>query len=592
MIAILTGKQTVAKQIAQALDIDMKTGNGEYFYGRGFMVAWASGEPVTFLPPEDSGRNRLAKSGLPFIPEAFTLSVRKKKTQKGWVADKAAVKQLELIQNIFNGCSSLIAATDASEAGELVFRNAYAFLNCSKPFKRLWLNSLAANAIREGFKNPKESSLYDNLYAAAGCRVKADYMVKFNASRAFSLATGLANHPLGRLQTPTLAMVCKRFFEHRKFISTRFFEHRISLGKDGLFLHFTLGRSGKSKRKAEKTYAYLKTFHTALVTKVEAQTVILPAPELYNLAALQEDANLRYGFSAAQTLEIAWKLYEGKFISHPLADSRSIPENIFHTIPKILRQTAAYCGLADSLQLMDWENLNRRSLGDMDASTHHALLPTGVYPGYQPKNSKLVYNMVAARTLEAFAPDCEKEAMRVEAAIGNLVLESKQSRVTVPGWLAVQNRGEGKAEGNAAFPAVEEGETVQISGWNLITKKTLPPPLYTEASLLAAMENARLGTSETRTTVIEALFENNYIERRGQNIVPAEKGLVVYNCVKDMRIASVEQSGGWERMLSGVACGKQDAETFMAAFKIFTRQVTEEILALGFKPKSSGEGKK
>jgi DNA topoisomerase-3 len=580
MTAIITDSANIAKQFALVLNMDVKTEDAGYFQGHGFTLVWAGEELLSLLPPE----NRPGKSDLPFIPETFTLSVRKKKTKTRMVTDKSAAKQLNVIRKVFDECESIVVATDAEEKGELTFRRIYSYLDCKKPFQRLWLNSLAAGAIREGFNNLKEGALYDNLYAAADCRAKADFLISVNASHAFGLATGLVNRPLGRLEIPGLAMICKRFLEYRKFIPIRFYEHRITLEKDRMFQSFALPVSLKNRRKAEKIYERLKTFHTAQITKVETQSRIQPAPTLYGLTSLQADACVRYGFSPAKTMEIARKLCEEKLISHPLTDSRHIPEDVFETIPKIIRHTAAYCGLGNCLKVMDWNNLNSRSVDSTDVSGHHALIPTGIYPGYLPKDDRTVYEMIVCRTLEAFAPDCQKEFIRIEAAIGDLVLVSEKSKIITPGWRAIQSRAEDREQDEAgesdAFPQFTEGETVRISGWNLLTRKTLPKPLYTGASLLLAMEDAALGTAETRTRIIESLFSCGYVERRGQSLIPTEKGLVVYNCVKNTRIADMQQAGGWERMLIDVREGRQEAGTFMTAFKIFTGQVTEEILAI------------
>jgi DNA topoisomerase-3 len=587
MIAVITDKTGFARQIAQALNIDATTENEGYFRGHDFTLVWTGGELISLSPPEEYGTNRLTGNSLPCIPDTFSFDIRKKKTAKGTViTGKSAVKQLNIIKKVFDESESIIVATDFGEAGEWHFRRIYTYLDCKKPFKRLWINFLTPNSIREGLKNLAEGSPYDCLYAVADCRAKADYLMDINASPAFGLATGLVNRPLGRLQIPVLAMVCKRYRERRNFISTLFFEHRISLGKDGLFLSLALPCTMKNRRNAEKIYEHLKTLPAARVTKVENRNRVQPAPKLYNLTALQKDANERYGLSATQTLEIARKLYERKVISHPLTESRYIPEDIFSTIPKIIRQTAVYCKMKDKPDLIDMENLNRRSVKEENTqlTSHPALIPTGVYPGYLPKDEKNVYEMIVSRMFEAFAPDCKKDVIRVEAAAGNLVFESNRSQIIVPGWRAVQNREEDReedeAEANDIFPVFTEGETVHISGWNLLTRKTLPSPLYTEANLLSEMEKAGLGTPSTRASIIESLLSCGYLEWQGQNLTPTEKGQVVYHCVKDMQIADTGQAGGWERMLADVGRGEQNADTFMTAFKIFTGQVTEEILSL------------
>jgi DNA topoisomerase-3 len=579
MIIIFTDTPGVARQIARALNMDVKTGDDGYFYGRGFTLAWADRDLLSIPLPE----NRPAKSDLPPVPESLTPAVRKKKTTKGMITDRPAAKQLNIIKKLLDGCDSIIVATDAGEAGELHFRTLYSFLDCNRPYSRLWLHSLTAGAIREGFGNLRERSLYDNLYAAADCRAKADYLTGISAGPAFGLSSGLVNCPLGRLQTPVLAMIGKRLAEYRKFVPVPFHECHVTLEKNGLFQTFTLPGSIKDRRKAEKIHERMKAFPAAQVTRVEIHNRIQPAPPLYDLTALQEDAHARCGFPAAKTMETAGKLYGDRLISHPLTDARHIPGEVFTAIPKILRQTACYCGMEDCLKVMERDNLNRNSVqdGNSHPAAHYAIIPTGVYPGYLPEEDRAIYEMIVCRTLEAFAPDCQKEFIRTEAAIGSFIPVSEKSKIIVPGWRSVRNGEEDREWDETGekddFPEFTEGETVRIYGGSLVTRKTLPPTLYTEAGLLSMMEEAGLGTAATRTQVIESLLSCGYVERWGQRLVPAEKGQVVYNCVKNMRIADVKAAGGWERMLAEVSRGGQDAETFMAAFKIFTRQATEEI---------------
>jgi len=610
MIAILTEKPSVAKDIAQALNIATKPEKEGYFQGHGYMITYAFGHLVSLALPEDYGKKRLGKTDLPYLPNPFTLTVRKKKTQKGMVTDNSATKQLEIIRKVFSECESIIVATDAGREGELIFRYIYSYLGCKKPFKRLWINSMTNQAIRDGFKNLRDGALYDNLYAAADCRAKADYLIGINASSALAHATGIVNNSLGRVQTPTLAMICNRFLEHRKFVSSSFYEHHLTLEKDELLRKFIRIQTTEDKEEAEKIYERLKTSKTAQITNVETECRMQQSPLLYDLTALQKEANNRYQLSAEKTLEIAQKLYENRLISYPRTGSRYIPKDVFSTVPNIIRFTANHCGFRDALQVMNWDNLNRHSVDDSKITDHHALIPTGVYPAYLPKEEKTIYEMIVSQMLEAFAPCCQKEFTRLEALLGEERFESKKSRILYQGWRSILNREEDREEDEAgekdAIPEFSEGQTATVSGCSVITKKTLPKPLYTEASLLSAMEGAGrqleneeqrealkdcgLGTPATRAAIIETLLARDYIERSGRSLIPTEKGIVVYNCVKQMRIADVELTGNWEKTLIDISRGEQNPETFMKMIEIFTRQVTEEILSIHFKPET-GSGK-
>ena len=610
MIAILTEKPSVAKDIAQALNIDTKGEKEGYFQGRGYMITYAFGHLVSLSLPEDYGKNRLEKKDLPFIPNPFTLNVRKTKSKKGMVPDRSAQKQLEIIRKVFSQCESIIAATDAGREGELIFRYIYSYLGCNKPVKRLWITSMTNQAIRNGFKNLRDGASYDNLYAAADCRAKADYLIGINASNALAHASGIVNTSLGRVQTPALAMICKRFNEHRKFVTSYFYDHFISLEKNGVIQKFQKTESTLDKQEAEKIYDTLKEYKAARITEIETENRVQQSPLLYDLTSLQKDANNRYQFSAEKTLEITQKLYENKLVSYPRTGSRYIPEDVFETIPKILRFSANFSGLSEKLQTMDFENLNRHSVDDSKITDHHAIIPTGVCPGHLSKEEKTIYEMISGRMMEAFAPACRKEFTRIQALLGEETFESKKSRILFAGWRSILNLSEDSEdddiEENDACIQFSEGEKISVSAHSLVKRKTLPKPLYTEASLLSAMENAGrnlenedrrealkdcgLGTPATRAAIIEVLLSRSYIERIGRNLVPTERGIVVYNCVKQMQIADVEMTGNWEKSLLDISRGEYNPQTFLKDIEIHTRQVTEEILSIDFKSEA-GTGK-
>jgi len=318
MIAIITDKQSIAKQIALALDIDTKKPFEGYYQNRDYTLVWTNGELVSLARVEEYGKKRLTADDLPFIPNPFVYSVQKQKNDKGALTDKPALKQLKLIKEVFDECKSIIVATEPSEQGELHFRRIYHCLQCHKPFKRLWLTSLTSKTIREGFQNLQQSSLYDSLYAAADCREKADFLLNVNLGSALSLATGIARHSLGRLHAPILAMIGKRFAEYRAFNPARFYELGMTLEKKGMIQKIKLSERIKSKQKAEKMYTRLKTSEEVHITRADAQITVQPPPLPYNLTELQKDANLRYGFSAKKTTEIARRLYEEKLISFPI----------------------------------------------------------------------------------------------------------------------------------------------------------------------------------------------------------------------------------------------------------------------------------
>jgi DNA topoisomerase-3 len=605
MKAVITETQSLAQHIAQALNIETKPDKDGFLYGRGHSFAWMPEELINLAQPEDDGIIRFLKKDLPFIPMPLSCIVRQRKTARGMSADPSAVRQLENFRRIFERAEQIIIATEPDERGELAFRRLYAWLGSNKPCRRLWLHSILPVAIRECFRNLKDSALFDNMYAAANCRSQADFLLGVNASAAFSLTSGIAGCRLGRLHTPVLAMVCKPLIEYRKFMPAPFNRLSLTLEKDGLFRQFAIPQSDMDNETAERIYENLKTCQTATITKADAQRRIQPAPLLYNLTALQMDASMRYGFSAQKTMEIARQLYERNLVSYPCTDSRYIPASLFASIPKLLRQTACYSEFTDCLDIFEWHNLNRRSVEEGEpTSLHHALIPTGIYPGFLTGDHKTVYRMIVARTLEAFAPDCLKEATHIEAVAADTVSVSNISQIISKGWRAVLNRKEDNesdevdrpfniptALDNPPFDMLTDsmpthseifatGKEVPISGCSLAKGKTSFPTLHTEATLLEAMERNSLGTPATRASIIETLIEWQCIERKGQFLRPAERGLVIYNSTKDMRISQLDTTVGWERMLNDIANGKQNPESFLKAIEVFTRQATKEILTL------------
>jgi DNA topoisomerase-3 len=246
----------------------------------------------------------------------------------------------------------------------------------------------------------------------------------------------------------------------------------------------------------------------------------------------------------------------------------------------MLRQTAYYCGLVDCLNVFEWENLNHRSVNDEGTNLHHAIIPTGIYPCYLPKETKIIYEMITARTLEAFAPDCVMQCSHTEAAAGNFLFTSKKSWIAASSWREVLFRKEDREEDEAGedddFPVFTNSETASVTGWNLLTHQKLPPPLFTEAGLLEEMEKAGLGTVDLRASIIENLFEWDCIQRQGYNLIPSEKGMVIYNFLKDTPVASVKTAAGMEKTLKLIKNGKQSAKTFQDTMQKFIRQVTDE----------------
>lgn len=594
MIVILAEKPSVGKDIARVLGItENKKG---YMEGGGYAVTWAYGHLVGLAMPEDYRKEKYTKEDLPILPEPFRLVPRKVKGKKGYEPDETALAQLKQIGMLFQKCDSIIVATDAGREGELIFRFVYNYLGCNKPFSRLWINSLTDSAIQEGFSKLQDGHKFDSLFLAAEARSKADWMVGINTSRALSYCTGDNNNSLGRVQTPTLAMICKRYSEHTGFKPEPFWELLIKLQSEQDF--YVISTNPYYDRKeADKAYEHLKSQKNALVSKVEKKRITEQPPLLHDLASLQKTANTKFGYSADKTLSIAQKLYEQKYITYPRTGSRYIPQDVFETVPgllEVLKTSPEYNKWADSLPETE---LNKKCVDAGKVTDHHGLLITGIIPEKLPEADKRVYDLIVQRTVETFAAPCVKDITQIDIECGGIGFRAKGWTMIEEGWRAVCNeKDEEDKEENQILPELNQGETIPVLHHNMRQKKTKPKPLYTEASLLTAMENAGkdlddeqarnilkgigIGTPATRAAVIETLLSRDYIQREKKNLIPTRKGLEIHKAVKNLRIADVELTGQWELAIHKIEGQPEYYETFLQSMKIHAGQMTDEIISM------------
>lgn len=595
-IAIIAEKPSVAREIAFIVGAeDRKDG---YLCGNGYQVTWALGHLVGLAMPENYGLKGFKKENLPIIPEIFNLQPRQIKGEKGYKADPGALKQLKVIKNVFEECDSIIVATDAGREGELIFRFIYNYLGCTNPFKRLWISSLTEKSIKEGLKNLKEGSEYDNLYYAAKSRSEADWLVGINASQALSITVGEGVYSLGRVQTPTLAMICSRYKENKQFVPQKYWQLALGIEKDNISFKAYSKDKYSDKVEAEKLYQSLKNSPGLTVVKAEKKTVTEEAPLLFDLTGLQKKANILYGFSADKTLSIVQTLYEKKLITYPRTGSRYISEDVFEQVPHMLKFSKTHAKYGDYVISLLKKGLTKQAVNDKKVTDHHALLVTETFPSELKKEERQIYELIICRMLEAFSPKCKKEQVTIQIISNDTEFEARGSVIVEAGWRAVQSqedKDDTKEEQNNLIPNLSENEQLNATACVLIEKQTKPKPLFTESSLLTAMENAGkelddeskrkamkdcgLGTPATRASIIETLIARNYIVRKEKNLLPTEKGLAIYGIVKSMRIANVEMTGMWEETLSKIERGEFNAETFMKSIGVYTSQVTGELLS-------------
>ena len=585
------------------------------------------GHLIALAMPEAYGFSAYKAEDLPIRPNPFQLVVRQVRKDKEYISDLAALKQLKVIRSCFDKADRIIVATDAGREGELIFRYIYQYLDCRKPFDRLWISSLTDKAIREGLSNLKPGSHYDNLYHSAKARSEADWLVGINASRALSIARK-GGYSLGRVQTPTLAMVCRRFIENRDFSSVPYWKLSALIEKEGVSLKAIGITDYESEASAQTALATLRSQSRLKVESVTRQVGHTAPPLLYDLTALQKDANRRHGFSADKTLSIAQSLYEKKITTYPRTGSRYISEDVFEEVPVLLRNIGKILS----------NPLNRHSVDNAKVTDHHAIIPTGETPLGLSADETTIYQMVVNRFIEAFSPDSEEERMQVRFTDGTNIFTWKACRQISLGWKVVQKEQVTDAEKKEkekendneqvlpSLPDLTEGEVLALVSAEITEHKTKPKPLYTEATLLSAMESpcqreqrqtrltmpsaagvrrmqnagkevkdaeskkamavCGIGTPSTRANIIETLILRDYIRRDKKSIIPTEKGLTVYEIVKDKKIANAEMTGSWELALAAIEAGMMPSDKFSQGITSYVSTICEELLSLTPEQKS------
>ena len=591
---MIAEKPSVAKDIARIIGATQR--NDGYLSGNGYMVTWAFGHLIQLAMPEAYGVANFRRESLPIIPADFQLIPRQVKTEKGYKADPGVLKQLKVIKEVLDQCDRIIVATDAGREGELIFRYIFHYLSCHKPFVRLWISSLTDRAIREGMENLQPGERYDNLYLAAKSRSEADWLIGINATQALSVAAGQGVFSLGRVQTPTLMMICDRYLENKNFVPTKFWQLKASTASGEI--GFTAQSTARWEQQPEAIAALqrAKDAGQLVVKSVERKETAQEPPLLYDLTTLQKEANTKLNFSADKTLSIAQSLYEKKVMSYPRTGSRYISEDVFEEMPERIALLERYPRFAGYAAGLNGTTLNRRSVNDGKVTDHHALIVTENLPGELSKDERAVYELVAGRMLEAFSGKCVKDVTTALLSAGDTGFTVKGAVMKTAGWRAVFSEQDTEDEDAATLPPLQEGQTLPFSGVDLLEKQTKPKPLHTESSLLAAMENAGkeledaelkaslkdagIGTPATRAAIIETLFARQYIVREKKNLVPTDKGLAVYGIVRDKKIADVEMTGMWETALAKIEAGSMDADTFRKGIEVYAAQITAELLSV------------
>lgn len=595
---IIAEKPSVARDLAAVLgNFNNKEG---YLENNDYVVTWAVGHLVTLADPEDYDEKykKWLMDTLPIIPESFRLKPIKK-----------TAKQLKVIRDLTKrlDISGLINSCDSGREGELIFRYIYHITGCRKPFKRLWLSETTPEAVKKAFAALLPGEKMDSLSHAAEARSQADWLIGMNATRAFTVKHNTLLS-VGRVQTPTLALIVNREREIANFISETYWELYTTFRKtDGGTYQGKWFKDDEERFDSREYAAEVASKvegENAVVTLLEEKNESEPPPMLFNLNDLQKEANRKYGMTASRTQEVAQELYEKKLLTYPRTDSRHITTELANTIKKRLQALTAIPDYIPFVATLINAGIpGKRYVDNGKVSDHTALLPTETRPDFNTLSpeERNIYDLVARRFLAIFYPDAQykKTSIITEAAgekfktIGRVELNA--------GWKAlyatVQDKEKPEDDQNIdhadiILPIITRGEKVKASNTEIQEKKTKPPKRYTEASLLAAMEGAGrflddeelkeaikshgLGTPATRAATIERLLQVGYIERKNKSLIPTAKGSSLIDLVPE-EIKSPEMTGRWEKTLADIEERKADPKEFMAGIIGLTRQIVDMV---------------
>ena len=522
---------------------------------------------------------------------------RQKKEGKTYKNDPGVMKQLRIIKKLFEDADTIIGATDSAREGEAILRYIVNYLGIKKPIMRLWINSLTDAAIKDGLNNLQNDSNYDNLFIAAKARSEADWLVGMNATQACSIM-GRSLYSIGRVQTPTFVMIVERYLHNKDFKSVPFWQVTLNT-TDGVKL--TSAGRWDEKPKAESAYNTVSKARNGKVIKVEKKMKTEQPPLLFSLTDLQKAANSKHGYSADKTLNIAQSLYEKQLISYPRTGSSYIPDDVYDTIPGLLKNKV-FDKFREAINAI--EKPSKRSVDASKIEDHHALIVTGV--DFKTKDIKpdeqVIYDMILGRMVEAFSKPCEKEVDTYTVDAGGYLFTVTNTIILQKGWRAVYGTDDKE---RSAVPTWYQGETVCFTGAELLQGQTKPKPLHTEGTLLAAMEtcgkdiedeaqreaikDSGIGTPATRAGIIETLVARNYVLREKKSLVPTPKGMEIYKIVKDMDIANPSLTGQWEAKLAAIERGQMNVNQFNSDIVEYTKHVTEEFLHSDLQPVMTGK---
>lgn len=592
MIVCITEKPSVAKDIAQILGAGVKRDG--FYEGNGYCVTWTFGHLCTLKEPNDYTDHWRSWSlgALPMIPQRFGIKL---------IDDTGIKRQFHVIESLIGQADEVINCGDAGQEGELIQRWVMQKAQCTKPVKRLWISSLTDESIREGFKQLRPESDFNSLYHAGLSRAIGDWILGMNATRLYTLKYAHDRHVLsiGRVQTPTLALIVARQKEIEGFVPEDYWEIKT------LYRTVTFNSTkGRYKNEAEAAEEIAKIGEFPLTVKsVTTKKGKEAPPRLFDLTSLQVECNRRFGYSAEETLRYIQSLYEKKVTTYPRVDTTYLSEDIYPKIPGIMQALEPYAAL--TARVLGAKIPKTKKVFDNSKVTdHHAIIPTNVKPQTVPlsQEEKRVYDMVARRFIAAFYPDCEFSQTTVMADVNGVEFKATGKQILYNGWRDVyakdrpaeneSQNADGDAD-NGNMPPMVEGESGPHEP-SLLKKATQPPKPYTEGTLLRAMETAGklveeddlreamkengIGRPSTRAAIIETLFKRRYIRKERKNLVATTAGIALIDTIKEELLKSAKLTGLWENKLRKIERREYDPAQFIAELKTLINEIVINVL--------------
>ena len=586
MKVCIAEKPSVAKEIARILQANNRKDG--YFEGNGYQITWTFGHLCTLKNPEDYTPDWKSwrMHALPMIPPRFGIKL---------LENDGVKKQFNTIKKLFDECDEVINCGDAGIEGELIQRWVLTKAECKKPLKRLWISSMTDEAIKEGFEKLKDGKDFERLYAAGNARAIGDWLLGMNASRLYTLkyADGKGVLSIGRVQTPTLALIVRRFEEIQKFVSKPFWE--IKTNYRNVIFNSTNGRFD-TVEEASRIIEEIKTNLFEIVSFEQKKGNEAP-PKLFDLTALQVECNKKYSFTADETLKYIQNLYEKKMVTYPRVDTTFLPNDMYPKVEGILKNMEPYANFTAPL-LGKPIKKSKKVFDDTKITDHHAIIPTGIKPSGLILEEKKVYDLIARRFIAVFYPDCivsnttvmGKVLIHEFKATGKVILED--------GWRVLypkkesEKENESEADDEQIMPHFEKGEKGEHIP-DLLEKQTQPPKMLTEATLLRAMETAGrqvedeelrelmkengIGRPSTRANIIETLFKRKFVVRDKKNLVPTQTGIQLINTIQNELLKSAELTGIWEKKLRQIEKGEYDPKLFLDEMKEMVSKLVSEV---------------